>query len=352
MFLLDSHCDSPSYLLRCRNLSVDNTHGQVDIPKMKRGGVDASFFALYIPGSLDSEQAFAYAGKLLNATRNFVECNADSVAFATNMEQAYRNKEKGLISIFLGLENGSPIGNDFKRLEWFYDQGVRYITLCHNSDNQICDSAAENKSHGGLSSFGKELVHAMNDMGMLIDCAHISDSSFRDVIKYSSKPVVSTHSCCRALSNHRRNMTDDMIRALADNGGVMQVNFYPVFLEASFAQVMNNSEAAKLDYLEDEFIADPSNDRKRLAWEAVEDMYAMLPRPSYEKIYDHIDHVVSLVGDSHVGIGTDFDGICVAPSGMEDISKLPRLIRLLQERGYSNERIEKIASKNFFRVLE
>ena len=353
MFVLDSHCDTPSQILRLRDLSLDNDHAHVDFPKLKRGGVDGAFFALYVPGNLETEEAFEYSQRLLEGVERAVEANSSAVAFATDSAQASSNKQEGRFSVFLGLENGSPIGNSFDRLKWFYDKGVRYVTLCHSSDNQICDScASEVKRWGGLSPFGKELVAEMNRLGMLIDVSHISDASFYDVLKYSDRPVVATHSCCRALCPHPRNMTDDMIRSLASAGGVIQINFYPLFLDSGFAEVLSGSGLEeKGGYVEKEFINDPSDPLKRAAWNRIQDEILALPRPSFKLIADHIDHVVGLVGIDHVGIGSDFDGIEVTPEGMEDISLLPRLFDELRSRGYSESDLSKIASENFFRIL-
>lgn len=353
MFVLDSHCDTPSQIHRLRDLSVDNHHAHVDFPKLKRGAVDGAFFALYIPGSKDTEEAFRYACDLLVGVERSVAENRDQASFAVNASEALNNKAKGLFSVFLGLENGSPIGDDLNRLKYFYDRGVRYITLCHSSNNQICDSCApKEKRWGGLSPFGKELIAQMNSLGMLIDVSHISDESFYDVLKYSTKPVVATHSCCRALSDHPRNMTDDMIRALAAAGGVIQINFYPVFIDSTFTTVLADSGLAENgESVEAEFIADPADDAKRKAWNRIQDEIQALPRPSYKLIADHIDHVVKLVGIDHVGIGSDYDGIEVTPEGMEDISMMPKLFDELRMRGYSETDLSKIASENFFRCM-
>lgn len=353
MFLLDSHCDTPSQILRLRDLSLDNDYSHVDFPKLRRGGVDAAFFALYVPASLDSDsdRAFEYAKTLLAGVESSVKENPDKASFAVNEKQAYENKGKGLFSVFLGLENGAPIGDDLNRLKYFYDRGVRYVTLCHSSDNQICDSCASSvKKWGGLSPFGKELIKEMNRLGMVIDVSHISDDSFRDVLEYSKKPVVATHSCCRALCDHPRNMTDDMIRALAKKGGVIQINFYPVFLDSSFSAKLTEI-AEKGESVEAEFIADPADSIKRAAWNRVQDELQALDRPSYKLIADHIDHVVKLVGIDHVGIGSDYDGIEVTPDGMEDISMMPKLFDELRARGYSENDLKKVAGENFFRVL-
>ena len=316
MFVLDSHCDTPLQILDSRDLAIDNRGAHVDFPKLKKGKVDGAFFALFIPALYDDDpdKAFCHAKKLLNVTRASVAANSSSAAFAVSYDQAFENKNRSIFSVFLGLENGSPIGHDLERLRWFYENGVRYVTLCHSGNNQICDSCAPiQKRWGGLSPFGRELVAEMNRIGMLIDVSHISDDSFYDVLKYSDKPVVATHSCCRALAGHPRNMTDDMIQALANAGGVMQINFYPLFLDNDF------SFTGK--------------------------------RPSYHVIVDHIDHAVSLAGIDHVGIGSDFDGIEVTPDGLDDISMMPLIFEEMRKRGYSESDIEKVAGSNFLRVL-
>ena len=259
-------------------------------------------------------------------------------------------RREGLFSVFLGLENASPI-DCIERVKDLYDRGIRYITLCHSANNRICDSCATAiKKWGGLSPFGKELVAEMNRLGILIDVSHASDDTFYDVLKYSDKPVVATHSCCRALCNHPRNMSDDMIRDLAAAGGVIQINFYPVFLDEDFSKVLSESGIEKRgEQIEKEFIADPGNPQKRAAWNSIQSELQSLPRPSFKLIADHIDHVVSLVGVDHVGLGSDFDGIEVTPEGMEDASMIQKLFDELRARGYSETDLSKIASENFFR---
>ncbi len=315
MFFLDSHCDTPSQIFRHNlNLSKDNIGTHVDFPKLRRGGVDGAFFALYIPAEMDSdsEKAFEYAGELLGGVEECLRTNQDKAALAVSEAKALENKAAGRFSVFIGLENGSPIGESLERLEWFHKAGVRYVTLCHTGNNLICDSCATDvKRWGGLSPFGREVVAEMNRLGMLVDVSHISDASFYDVLDCSSRPVVATHSCCRALTDHPRNMTDDMIRALAAAGGVIQINFYPVFLDSGYEKA----------------------------------------NPSYKRIADHIDHVVELVGVNHVGLGSDFDGIEITPEGMEDISKFYKVFDELRLRGYSEGDLSKIASGNFFRLL-
>ena len=352
MFILDSHCDTPSQILRLRDLRMDNDHAHVDFPKLKCGQVDGAFFALYVPASKVGEEAYEYAWKLMDGVRESLAVNSDLARLAVSPEDGYANKSNGLFSVYVGLENGSPI-RTVDDLQDFYDAGVRYVTLCHSADNQICDScASKEKTWNGLSPFGREVVAEMNRLGMLADVSHISDEAFYDVLNCSSKPVVATHSCCRALADHPRNMTDDMIRALAAAGGVMQINFYPLFIDGGFSDVLAASGIIdRGEVVENEFIADPSDPEKRRAWNMIQDELAALPRPSYKLIVDHIDHAVNLAGIDHVGIGSDFDGIEVTPEGLEDISMMPKIFDEMRARGYCESDIEKIAGQNFFRVM-
>ncbi len=355
MFVLDSHCDTPSQVLRLRDMSKDNDHAHVDFPKLKRGKVDGAFFALYIPAKYDKDPdtGFAYAQRLLDGVRRSVQENSHAAALCISRGQALENKVNDRFSVFLGLENGSPIGHDMERLMWFHDAGVRYVTLCHSGHNQICDSCAPSGGRwNGLSPFGKDLIREMNRIGMLVDVSHISDASFHDVLDTSTRPVVATHSCCRALADHPRNMTDDMIRILADAGGVVQINFYPMFIDSEFKHTLLSSGIAdRGEAVESEFIADPSNSVRREAWNRIQDELQALNRPSFRRIADHIDHVVEIAGVDHVGIGSDFDGIEVTPDGLEDISMIPVLFEELRGRGYSESDLAKIAGENFFRIL-
>jgi len=352
MFVLDSHCDTPSQILRLRDLNTDSDHAQVDFPKLERGGVNASFFALYTPNSMSVDHATRHALRMIAGVRDAVKASQGKAALATKASQALSNSRKGVFSVFLGMENGLPVGDSLSVLRLFYDLGVRYLTLTHNGDNLIADSAAGNATHGGLSPFGREVVEEMNRLGMIIDIAHSADSTFWDCIGQSSAPIVSTHSCCRALCPHRRNLTDEMIRALADKGGVIQINFYPRFLSEEFDRRFSadplSDEAEKA---EEAFIGDPSNAEYRKRWNTAQDAMNAYPRPGVKEIVDHIDHAVKVGGIGSVGIGSDFDGIEITPLGMEDVSKMPLVFQEMERRGYSPSQIEKVAGRNFLRVV-
>ena len=307
--IYDSHVDTPSELLRSRDISIDNITGHVDFPKLRRGGVDGSFFALYTSAEIAPDAATAHALKMLAVVQDAIEKDGKA-AITVSPEQAAANRERGVFSVFLGMENGSPIQESLSLLRLFHRLGVRYLTLTHNGDNAIADSAAEARTWGGLSPFGREVVAQMNRLGMMVDISHASDDTFYDCIRYSKAPIVATHSCCRALCGHRRNLTDDMLRALADVDGYVGINFYPYFLKDS-----------------------------------------QVPAPGIKEIIDHIDHAVEICGIDHVGIGSDFDGIEVTPVGIDDVSMMPLLFTEMRRRGYTQEQIDKVSGDNLMNVL-
>ena len=361
MFVLDSHCDSPLMLAKGADFSKKVQQGytlgkfpvtHVDFPRIKKGGVNGLFFAIYTSNSLDADQATRRALELLSYTYDAVEQNRDNVAFAFNHEQDLKNQKDGLISIFLGMENGLPIQKNLSMLRLFHKMGIRYLTLTHANHNEICDSCApKEKRWGGVSPFGREVIAECNRLGILIDVSHISDDAFWDVLKYSDKPVVATHSCCRALCNHPRNMTDDMIKALAAKGGVIQINFYPSFLSEEYGRKFSPLCDA-FDEADKAWREDMENPLLQANLKEATEKMISLERPSYKVIADHLDHVVNLVGVNHVGFGSDFDGIEVGPLGLDDVSMMPKLIVELRRRGYSENDIEKIAGGNFFRVMD
>ncbi len=351
MLILDSHCDTPTMMMRGRDIGIDNMRGHVDLPKLKAGGIDASFFALYTSADMEPDAATRYAMEMIGRIYDQVGAHPDVASLAKSPAEILSNKAKGLISILIGMENGLPIQKSLPLLRMFYRLGVRYVTLTHNGDNEIADSAAQGRRWHGLSPFGREVVAEMNHLGMIVDVAHASDETFYEALEYSRAPIVSTHSCCRALAHHRRNMSDEMLRALADKGGVIQINFYPVFLSDSFAKTLSDSGLEAKSWTEQDWINDPMDTAKAAAWNAVQDEMAALPRPSYKDVVDHIDHAVNVAGIDSVGIGTDFDGIEVTPVGLENVSRIGVIFDEMSRRGYSDDQIEKVAGKNFLRVF-
>lgn len=351
MILLDAHCDAPSQMLCLRDFGKDNKNGQVDFPKMRRGGVDASFFAAYVPSSLEGEAATEYARTLLDTVDRQVAANADSVAYAHCASGVHRNKAAGRISILLGIENASALQQSFGLLKEFYKRGVRYVTLTHSADNQVGDSCTGVGTWGGLSPFGRELVSEMNRARMLIDVAHSADSTVRDVLDLSCKPIAYTHGCCRALASHRRNISDELIRGVATGGGIVCMSIYPCFLDDAFVCTLDKSGLEKKMWVEDEFIKDPSNPAKAAAWVELQNELSALPRPGISRVVDHIVHASEVAGTDHVGLGTDYDGIGVTAQGLENISRLSLVLDEMKRRGFSAKEVGQVAGGNMLRVL-
>ena len=311
--ILDSHIDTPSAILRGRNVGIDNPDAHVDFPKMKAGGVDGAFFALYTPPEFEPDKATRYAMEMLSATYDACDENPDYAVMTFGPDEVADNMKNGLISVFMGMENAAPIQESLSLLRTFYRLGVSYMTLTHNGDNAVADSAAEGKRWGGLSPFGKQVVAEMNAMGMMIDLSHASDQTFWDCIKLSKAPVIATHSSCRALCSHRRNLTDEMLQALGEKDGYVGINFYPYFLSDQYDETK--------------------------PW-----------RPGVKEIVDHIDHAVKFAGIDHVGIGSDFDGIEVTPEGVENITQLDAVWAEMRRRGYSETDILKVSGQNLLDV--
>lgn len=351
--MYDSHVDTPTYLLReKRDIGIEVPGAHVDFPKLKRGGVDGAFFALYTPADVPADAATRMALEMLSVTYDCADANPDYAALAFSPEEAARNREEGLFSIFLGMENASPIQESLPLLRTFYRLGVSYITLTHNGDNAVADSAAEGKRWNGLSPFGREVVREMNELGMMIDLSHASDKTFWDCIELSEAPIVATHSCCRALCGHRRNLTDEMLQALGESDGYVGINFYPAFLSDDFGK--DPADAALLDEadaVETAFNRNPADPSLAEAWHRMQDRLKELPRPGVKEIVDHVDHAVRLAGIDHVGLGSDYDGILVAPKGMDDVSRIGCVAREMARRGYSSKDIEKVTGKNLMDVF-
>ena len=351
--IYDSHMDTPSQLLRCRNVGIDNQYGHVDFPKLVKGKVDGAFFALYTPPKMAPDAATRYALEMLSATYDAADQNSDYAAITFNPQEAAQNRKDGIISLFIGMENGSPIQENLSLLRTFYRLGVSYVTLTHNGDNAIADAASEGKKWNGLSPFGREVVKEMNALGMMIDLSHASDKTFWDCIEFSKAPVIASHSCCRSLCNHRRNLTDDMLKALGEKDGYVGINFYPAFLSERFGA--DPAEAALLDEADnvDQYWRQcPSDPQRTKAWHDIQDKLLDIWRPGVKEVVDHIDYAVKLAGIDHVGLGSDFDGICVGPEGLENVSKMGAVFTEMHARGYSQEEIEKVGGRNLMDVYQ
>ncbi len=350
--IVDTHVDVPYRMLKDEeDISIRSGKGHFDYPRAKEGGLGAAFMSIYIPASYqETGGAKAHAEELIDMVEGFEKKWPGKFAIARSTGDVRRHFDRGLISLPMGMENGAPIEDDLSNVEYFYNRGIRYITLTHSKNNQICDSSyEEEKKWKGLSPFGRELIAEMNRAGIMVDISHVSDEAFYEVMELSRAPVIASHSSCRHFTpGFERNMSDDMIRMLASKGGAIQINFGSTFINEAANEQSQQAWETVGDYLEEH----------DLSWEAPEadeqmDLYwAEHPRVevSLGEVVDHIDHVVSLVGIDHVGIGSDFDGVSSLPKDLEDVSKLPNLIEELLRRGYAEDDILKILSGNLMRV--
>jgi len=353
--ILDGHIDLP-YRMRESGDWIDvsgrTEEGDFDYVRAKEGGLDAPFMSIYIPSSYqETGGAKELADSLIDMVNEITTRYPDKYALADSPSMIEQNFEKGLISLPMGMENGAPIEDKIKNVKYFHGRGIRYITLTHAKNNLICDSSYDTeRKWNGLSEFGREVVAEMNNVGIMIDISHVSDSTFYQVIALTNAPVIASHSSCRFFTpGFERNMNDDMIRKLGENGGVIQINFATSFLDGEMAG-NNDDRDEELSGILDEKGFDEGSSEEAAE---IEKFNTDHPK-SYSdvsKVADHIDHVVEIAGIDHVGIGSDFDGVGDSlPVGLKDASGFPNLIFELLKRGYSEEDIEKICSKNVLRV--
>ena len=361
LLTLDSHVDTP---LRIKGNGIDlgrrydprDYRSKLDFSRMDEGGLDAAFFAIWTQQGVRSDSGHAAvrtkALDMLQFTKDHLANYPDRVELATRPEDAQRIVAAGKKAIYFGLENGYPIGTDLENVDLFYQKGIRYITLCHTSNNEICDSSTDTVNFGGLSEFGVTVVQRMNDLGMLVDISHVSDQTVLAVLNLSRAPLIASHSCAKSLAGHARNLNDDLIRAIAVKGGVIQLALFSEYIVDEKPNPQRDSARAAL---KDKWgvVGDLDESRQAQFRQERRVLNESFPRflPTVAQAVDHIDHIVQLVGIDHVGIGSDFDG------GGEladcyDVSELPNITAELLKRGYSRSDIQKIWSGNFLRVFQ
>ena len=359
---VDTHCDTPMALLELGfDVGKKNTAPQsrVDYPRMKEGGLDAIFFAAFTSQKArtpeNTEAAFRLAHQMIDSTYAVCKKYSHLAEVATTPGDAVRLEKAGKRAIFIGMENGFPLGTDLRRVKEFYDRGVRYITLCHSQNNDICDSSSDKKGpeHHGLSKFGENVVKEMNRLGMMVDVSHISDEAFFDVIKLSKSPVIASHSSVRAIANHPRNMTDEMIRALAKNSGVIQICLLDDYIknpDTTSVRYQKEKEIRQIFNTTYNSMSEAEKEEIRRQWRGIGEKYPKL-LPTVADCVDHIDYVKNLVGIDYVGIGSDFDGGGEL-DGCADVSEFPNITAEMLRRGYTEEEITKVWGGNFFRVFK
>ena len=360
--IVDGHVDIPYRLLESRSekgeitedISSRTPKGDFDWVRAKEGGLDAPFMSIFVPSSYQEKGgAKKLADELIDMVEGFTTKWPDKYAIARTPDDVRAAVAKGMIALPLGIENGAAIENDLANVEHFHARGVRYITLTHSKDNQICDSSFDkSRTHGGLSDFGKKVVEEMNRLGIMIDVSHVSDATILQVLELSKVPVIASHSSCRHFTpGFERNLSDELIKAIADKGGVVMINFGSGFLTAEA-----NADFDKRFGAARKFMADNKLERDDPKVEAFIEEYRKNNPTVYAKLDDvvaHIEHAVKIAGVDHVGFGSDFDGVGDSlPRGLEDVSKYPNLIRALLEKGHTEEEIEKMCSGNVFRVWE
>ncbi|AMJ67587.1 membrane dipeptidase [Hymenobacter sp. PAMC 26628] len=366
-FVVDSHQDTPGNLIK-PGFDLARDHGpaeeaKVDFPKLKRGGVDAAFWAVYVGQGPRTPAGYAAIRPEVQAQFDAIHAairqHPAELALATTPAEARRIRRAGQRAIFIGMENGYPVGQDLALLQTYYDQGARYLTLCHSSNNDLCDSSTDPKGPEwqGLSPLGERAVREMNRLGMLVDVSHTSDSTFYDVLRLSRVPVIASHSGSRVLADMARNLTDDMLRDLARHGGVVQLNLFSPYVKTEektpARQAVEQAFCTKWGlktFLN--VYALPSADRTQaLAEYVVIERNYPVPLANVADAANQIDHLVQVAGIDHVGIGSDFDGGTVL-DGLADVGDFPNLTLELVRRGYSARALRKIWGGNLFRVMD
>jgi membrane dipeptidase len=351
--IVDGHVDVPYRLNeKWDDVSLSTPDGDFDYLRAIEGGLNAPFMSIYIPAENETEAAREVADMLIGLVNRIVDDSPDKFAIPFSTGDLRQQFAAGLISLPMGLENGSPIGNDLEMVQYFHDRGVRYVTLTHSLSNQISDSSYDdNKQWDGLSEFGFELVKEMNRVGIMVDISHVSDAAFADVLEVAQAPVIASHSSARYFTpDWERNISDDMIKRVAEIGGVVMINFGSAFVTRDANEYTLSRMGAYDAYIEEnEF---EKNDELQSAFN---DIYARdngpYPYATLEETLDHFDHVVALVGIDHVGIGSDYEGVGDSlPVGLKDVSSYPNLIRGLLERDYSEDDVRKILGENLLRV--
>ena len=349
--IVDGHIDVPYRVhAKWEDVSVATEGGDFDYPRAKKGGLTAPFMSIYVPASLDnSDESTAVAHQLIDLVEAMVYRSPEKFAIAKSVADVTAQFKKGLISLPMGMENGSPVQGSLENLKTFYERGIRYITLAHSLSNHISDSSYDlRRQWHGLSPFGKELVAEMNDLGIMVDISHVSDDAFYQAIEISKVPVIASHSSLRKYTpGFERNMNDDMVKKLGENGGVIMINFGSSFVSKETQDWRNNLTKQK-----NKLIKEMGEDSAEVA--AFDEKYRKenpYPYSTLSQVLDHIDHVVELIGIDHVGIGSDFDGVGDSlPTGLKDVSTYPNLVQGMLDRGYSRKDIEKVLSGNLLRV--
>src|SRR5262252_9513004 len=362
--IIDTHADTPQrFLDENFDLSQNTpvTDGHIDFDKIKKGNLGAEFFSIWVEPEFKGRYT-ARAMDLIDSVYQQAARHPEQMTMAFTADDIVRAHRQHKFAALMGIEGGHAIENDIRLLRDFYRLGVRYMTLTWSNTNDWADSSGDIddpkvQHHKGLTDFGKDVVREMNRLGMIVDISHVSDATFYDALMISQAPVIASHSSSRALSNHPRNMTDDMLRAVARNGGVVMVNFYSAFVDedyrkASFDPEKVKQREAQVEAFKKEHAHADGSIVTYAELAPVEKKWAtQFPRPPLKSLIDHIDHIAQVAGVDHVGLGSDFDGVTSLPQGIDSAADLPRITEALAQRGYSRDDILKILGGNFLRVM-
>ena len=351
--IVDGHCDTPYRMLR-HNVHLDghDPEAQADLRSLRESGITASFFAAYVPPFYAGRGAAQFAHRAIDLIESEVARHPDELTLCTDSNGIRAAKRDGRIAIMIGVEGGHAIEDSLITLREFYRRGARYLTLTHVNTNNWCDSSGDQGRHGGLTDFGREVVRAMNDLGMIVDISHVSDQAFYAAVETTRVPLVATHSSCRALCRHPRNMTDDMLRTLARNGGVCMINFFSAFLNDAVAEVI--MRAQKRVKTRDAAGGTEELPNDATEWDEFLQWFNELGAPvaKLDDAIDHIIHAAEVAGADHVGIGSDFDGVPSLPQDLQTAAAMPLITARLLERGVSVGDVERILGGNFMRVFD
>lgn len=360
---LDTHADTPLRMIEpgfdmSERHDPNETGSKVDYPRMKEGDLDAIFFAAFVAQDIRNDDGNSRAKSLcfqmIDSILVSIERNSDIVGLALNPQDAYSLEKEDKRAIYIGIENGYPIGEDLSNVEAYYNKGVRYITLVHSSNNDLADSATDpnGAEHDGISEFGSQVVNEMNRLGIMVDVSHGSDSVFYDAIKLSKAPIIATHSNARAVTNHKRNMTDEMLKLMAKNGGVVQLTMLSSYLRDTPPNIKRDSaiDSLRSNMKPIDKMSDEEKVALRAKYQEINENYPN-PPATVKHVVDHIDHIIKIAGIDHVGIGCDFDG-GGGIEGVFDASEVMNITIELVRRGYTEEQIEKIWGGNLIRVFK
>lgn len=357
--VVDAHNDVVQRMLAGEDILVRTYLGHSDLPRFREGGIDVEVFSIWVPPDKKHQDYYNKANKQIDAIETFVKKSPYKVVIAKSAKEIENAVKDERFVVMLGLEGGHAIENDLKKLERFYQRGVRYMSLTWNNSTDWATSSKDESDSGvkkmqkGLTKFGKKIIRKMNELGIMVDVSHVGEKTFWDIVKITKKPIIASHSCVWTLCPNHRNLKDDQIKAIAKTGGIVCISFVPSFIDSSFSakeKTLRERNKARIDSFRSTYKG-ASFLQGIALYNFLKNEYSPI-RPTIETLVDHIDYIAKLVGTEYVGLGSDFDGISVTPKDMDDVTFTPNITKELLRRGYSDTDIKKILGDNFLRVLQ